>query len=370
MEQRVQGTLQIWAEPFVSLRVPKLFNLRTDPFERADITSNTYYDWLLDNDYIVLAATALGVAVPGDLQGVPAAAEGGELHDRPGGGEARERAHLGPMMLASWNDGRRARRDPRVRRARDARRAGRTTSRPPSASRWSTTTARCGARSRRTSRRSSSWRGCASGRPRTRSWPRSRWSRRCSRATSPPRSRTASRRSLAVLLELDAGLTTEEFDARRRRLARRCRHPRFGVPFGEHRLRADARAPRPAARARVPRLHRHRRRRRVRPRGRRGALRRRRPTTSSARPCRSASSAATGASCSSAQAAMLGSPNEGPPKVVNIQAHIGAARSSPSATAPATRRCSSTRTRASTRRCASSSTTTTRSASTPTRARR
>jgi len=57
MEQRVQGTLQIWAEPFIPLRVPKLFNLRTDPFERADITSNTYYDWLLDNDFIVLAST-------------------------------------------------------------------------------------------------------------------------------------------------------------------------------------------------------------------------------------------------------------------------------------------------------------------------
>jgi arylsulfatase A-like enzyme len=59
MEQRVQGTLRIWAEPFVALRVPKLFNLRTDPFERADVTSNTYYDWFLDNDYIALAATAL-----------------------------------------------------------------------------------------------------------------------------------------------------------------------------------------------------------------------------------------------------------------------------------------------------------------------
>jgi arylsulfatase A-like enzyme len=57
MEQRVQGTLQIWAEPFVALRVPKLFNLRTDPFERADITSNTYYNWLLENDYLILAAT-------------------------------------------------------------------------------------------------------------------------------------------------------------------------------------------------------------------------------------------------------------------------------------------------------------------------
>ncbi len=59
LEQRVQGTLQIWAEPFVALRVPKLYNLRTDPFERADITSNTYYQYLFVNDYIVLAAMGL-----------------------------------------------------------------------------------------------------------------------------------------------------------------------------------------------------------------------------------------------------------------------------------------------------------------------
>jgi arylsulfatase len=55
-EQRVQGTVQIWAEPFVFLRVPKIFNLRTDPFERADITSNTYYDWLIDRVYLTYAA--------------------------------------------------------------------------------------------------------------------------------------------------------------------------------------------------------------------------------------------------------------------------------------------------------------------------
>ena len=59
MEQRAEGTLRIWAEPFVPLRVPKLFNLRTDPFERADITSNTYYDWLLDHIPQVLAAQAI-----------------------------------------------------------------------------------------------------------------------------------------------------------------------------------------------------------------------------------------------------------------------------------------------------------------------
>ena len=55
-EQRVQGTIQIWAEPFVFLRVPKIFNLRTDPFERADITSNTYYDWMIDRVYLTYAA--------------------------------------------------------------------------------------------------------------------------------------------------------------------------------------------------------------------------------------------------------------------------------------------------------------------------
>jgi len=59
MEQRVQGTLRIWAEPFVPLRVPKLFNLRTDPFERADITSNTYYQGLIENAFLVFASTAV-----------------------------------------------------------------------------------------------------------------------------------------------------------------------------------------------------------------------------------------------------------------------------------------------------------------------
>jgi arylsulfatase len=57
-EQRVPGTLQIWAEPFTNLRVPKIFNLRTDPFERADITSNTYYDWLIDHVYLLVPAQA------------------------------------------------------------------------------------------------------------------------------------------------------------------------------------------------------------------------------------------------------------------------------------------------------------------------
>lgn len=56
LEQRAVGTLLVWAEPFVPLRVPKIFNLRTDPFERADQTSNTYYDWLLDHAFLVVPA--------------------------------------------------------------------------------------------------------------------------------------------------------------------------------------------------------------------------------------------------------------------------------------------------------------------------
>jgi arylsulfatase A-like enzyme len=59
MEQRVQGTLQVWAEPFVPLRLPKIYNLRMDPFERADITSNTYYDWFIDQAYLTLAASSV-----------------------------------------------------------------------------------------------------------------------------------------------------------------------------------------------------------------------------------------------------------------------------------------------------------------------
>ncbi|EGQ8131880.1 arylsulfatase [Vibrio parahaemolyticus] len=56
MEQRAKGTLRIWAEPFTKLRVPKIFNLRMDPYEVADVTSNTYYDWMLDRAYMLVPA--------------------------------------------------------------------------------------------------------------------------------------------------------------------------------------------------------------------------------------------------------------------------------------------------------------------------
>ncbi|MFC7336462.1 arylsulfatase [Haloferula chungangensis] len=55
-EQRAPGTLRIWAEPFTDLRMPKFFDLRADPYEQADITSNSYYDWVLRRTYMIVPA--------------------------------------------------------------------------------------------------------------------------------------------------------------------------------------------------------------------------------------------------------------------------------------------------------------------------
>ncbi|HZS19080.1 MAG TPA: arylsulfatase [Candidatus Udaeobacter sp.] len=48
-EQRMPGTMAVWGEPFTQLRLTKVYNLMQDPFERADITSNTYWDWIINH---------------------------------------------------------------------------------------------------------------------------------------------------------------------------------------------------------------------------------------------------------------------------------------------------------------------------------
>ena len=50
--------MKIWSEPFVPLRMPLVFNLRRDPYEIAQITSNTYYDWFLDHLFLMVPAQA------------------------------------------------------------------------------------------------------------------------------------------------------------------------------------------------------------------------------------------------------------------------------------------------------------------------
>ncbi|KZX55089.1 arylsulfatase [Halioglobus sp. HI00S01] len=57
-ENRAQ-TMALWAEPSVTLRVPKIFNLRRDPFERADHNSNTYWDWMIDKAAWMYMASAV-----------------------------------------------------------------------------------------------------------------------------------------------------------------------------------------------------------------------------------------------------------------------------------------------------------------------
>jgi arylsulfatase A-like enzyme len=59
MEQRAPGTLRVWAEPFTPLRLPKMYDLRADPYEQADITSNTYYQWMVEQGYILFAASVV-----------------------------------------------------------------------------------------------------------------------------------------------------------------------------------------------------------------------------------------------------------------------------------------------------------------------
>ncbi len=58
MEQKTEAGFRAWMEPFVPLRVPLIFNLRRDPYERSEETSNTYYDWLLDRAYLLVPAQA------------------------------------------------------------------------------------------------------------------------------------------------------------------------------------------------------------------------------------------------------------------------------------------------------------------------
>jgi arylsulfatase len=58
-QQRATGTLAIWGEPLVKTRIPLLFNLRADPYERASITSNTYWDWYLDHVYLLVPMQGL-----------------------------------------------------------------------------------------------------------------------------------------------------------------------------------------------------------------------------------------------------------------------------------------------------------------------
>ena len=46
--------LEVWREPFIELRIPLLFNLRRDPFEKAHPNATVYNDWMIDHAFVVV----------------------------------------------------------------------------------------------------------------------------------------------------------------------------------------------------------------------------------------------------------------------------------------------------------------------------
>jgi arylsulfatase len=58
MEQPAHG-LEVWMQPFVSLRTPKLFNLRSDPFERAQDEAGDYVRWFVEHAFVFVPAQAI-----------------------------------------------------------------------------------------------------------------------------------------------------------------------------------------------------------------------------------------------------------------------------------------------------------------------
>lgn len=58
LQQKTMGTMAVWADPWIQLRIPLIFNLRRDPYERAYFTSNSYCDWMIDKVYLLVPAQA------------------------------------------------------------------------------------------------------------------------------------------------------------------------------------------------------------------------------------------------------------------------------------------------------------------------
>jgi arylsulfatase A-like enzyme len=70
-EQKTPGTLDVWGEPFTPRRLPLFFNLRMDPYERAQITSNSYFDWTLRKAYMIYGAQGIAAEFVETLKEYP-----------------------------------------------------------------------------------------------------------------------------------------------------------------------------------------------------------------------------------------------------------------------------------------------------------
>ena len=79
-EQLATG-LQVWREPLKQMRIPKLFDLRSDPFEAGE-DSIRYNDWFVEHVPYPVRRAGGRAPVARELQRVPTATKGGELHGR------------------------------------------------------------------------------------------------------------------------------------------------------------------------------------------------------------------------------------------------------------------------------------------------
>ena len=85
--------LQVWREPFVHLRLPLLFNLRRDPFEKSQHNSNTYHDWMIDRAFVLVPLQAVASEFLMTHEGVPAQPEARRLEPRLAGEADQEHDH-------------------------------------------------------------------------------------------------------------------------------------------------------------------------------------------------------------------------------------------------------------------------------------
>jgi arylsulfatase len=75
-----EPAFEVWREPFVELRVPLFFNLRRDPFEKAQHNSNTYNDWVLDRVFLIGPAVDIAAKFLLTMKDYPPSATAGSFN--------------------------------------------------------------------------------------------------------------------------------------------------------------------------------------------------------------------------------------------------------------------------------------------------
>jgi hypothetical protein len=59
LDQQAYG-LEVWMQPMVRLRAPKIFNVRSDPFERSEHEAGAYDTWSIEHAFVLVPAQAIG----------------------------------------------------------------------------------------------------------------------------------------------------------------------------------------------------------------------------------------------------------------------------------------------------------------------